>query len=106
MFGVEKAIFLANNCLRDLLTLHRDCLAFLLRSPAEDQEPPQALEYESWYISTLFYKWLRSTKRRYQMGVVDVISLSRDWHSREEEAARLFHTVPTNNMRMEPLPGD
>lgn len=91
LFLDEKAIYLANNSLRDLLFIHRDCLGYFLRSPKQDAEPPEAIEYEKWYLSTLFYAWIRSTRRRYQMGTYDIIELTADWY---EERARLGCFLP------------
>lgn len=90
VFEQEQAVFLANNCVRDLMFIHRDCLAYLLRSPKENIEPPEALSYEPWYLATLFHAWVRATKRRYQIGAYDVIELARDWHLEKKKPFGCF----------------
>jgi DNA polymerase III delta prime subunit len=80
-FRREKAVFIANNSLRDLLLIHRDCLAFFLRGPAEVDGQPKALIYPPWYLSTLFLCWIRNTMRSYQIAVYDIIEGLNDWYA-------------------------
>lgn len=80
VFDSVQAVFLANNCVRDLMFIHRDFLAYLLASTNEEREPPEAMDYELWYLATLFHAWVRTTKRKYQIGPYDAIRLAKDWH--------------------------
>ncbi|NJL71334.1 MAG: hypothetical protein HC888_06840 [Candidatus Competibacteraceae bacterium] len=97
-FERENAIFLANNSLRDLLFIHRDCLGFLLKGPGGDPaDPPPAVKYPPWYLSTLFLCWIRNTQRNYQVTVYDLIAGVRDWHKTGKTSIGCFfsHLVIT-----------
>jgi energy-coupling factor transporter ATP-binding protein EcfA2 len=75
-----KAIFLANNSLREFMFIVRDCLADLLRSnQPEDGGRIRALDYEGWYISTLFLRRIRHSMRIYRIGVYDVLADNDKW---------------------------
>jgi hypothetical protein len=76
----ERATYIANNSVRDLLYIHRDFLSHLLKSPNKNAEPPQALSYEHWYIATLFLTWIRHTERRYKVGMYDLIADCQSWY--------------------------
>jgi energy-coupling factor transporter ATP-binding protein EcfA2 len=80
----ERASLMANNSIRDLLFMHRDFLGFLLRSPDEDREPPQALEYEEWFVATLFLRWVRNVQRKYQIGMYDILSECYTWYKMKQ----------------------
>lgn len=88
----EGAVYISNNSIRDILLLHRDCLGYLLRSPNEDEEPPEALSYSDWYRATLFYTWIRVTGRTYTVEGFDIVSRTRDWH--REESSSLGCLLP------------
>ncbi len=77
---LEKAIFLSNNSIRDFIRIYRDCLSFMLKSPNSNNSPYESLQYPTWYLSTLFFSWIRFTNRKYQIGVYDIVKLSQEWH--------------------------
>lgn len=79
IFERDRAIYLANNSIRDLLRIHRDCLAFVLRSPSGSNWPPTAQSYEDWYLATLFFLWVSCIQRQYNFSVYDIIALKEQW---------------------------
>jgi|GEM_PF-4687443 len=85
-FWKERAIYIANNSIRDILMIHRDCLGYLLRSPDEDREPPESLSYNGWYRSTLFHTWIRSTGRTYTIELYDILERTEDWLAEERSS--------------------
>jgi hypothetical protein len=90
IFERDRAIYLANNSIRDLLRIHRDCLAFILRSPSEDSWPPAAQRYDDWYLATLFFLWVSCTQRQYNFSTYDIISLKEQWKSAGSEQPGCF----------------
>jgi energy-coupling factor transporter ATP-binding protein EcfA2 len=77
--AAERAIYLANNSLRDFMVIFRDCLADLLKTDEPEEEPVKALSYERWYLSTLFLRRARHTQRRYKVGVYDILAATDKW---------------------------
>lgn len=77
----ERGFFIANNSIRDLLFLHRDFLRNLIASPDSEIEPPAALNYDDWYVTTMLFSWIRNVQRRYQVGMYDVIADCQMWHN-------------------------
>lgn len=80
--AAERAIYLANNSLRDFMVIFRDCLADLLKSAEPEEEPVRALKYGKWYLSTLFLRRARHTQRRYKVGVYDILAATDEWFKR------------------------
>ncbi|HWW60502.1 MAG TPA: hypothetical protein VN181_03960, partial [Thermoanaerobaculia bacterium] len=68
----ERAIYIANNSLRNYLFIVRDTLADMFREDEEHGIPP-TLSYPSWHLATLFLRRVRNAPRRYQVGMYDVI---------------------------------
>jgi hypothetical protein len=99
----EKAIYLANNSLRDFLVIFRDCLADLLKSskPQKDDDH-DALKYEDWYLSTLFFRRIRHAQRRYRTGVYDVLATTDEWFKRGRagNGCLLAHLVLTTTWNL------
>lgn len=90
IFERDRAIYLANNSIRDLLRIHRDCLAFILRSPGEDSWPPAAHNYEDWYLATLFFLWVSHIQRQYNFSVYDILALKEQWKALSDEQPGCF----------------
>ena len=81
----EGASHLANNSLRDVFRIHRDFLADLLRRGTTDTNRPVALEYQSWYLATLFLAWIRVTERPFKLVLEDVFEHYQHWSQPESE---------------------
>jgi hypothetical protein len=70
-------IYLTNSSLREFLFIHRDVLSHVLKSAKYDLK--HALSYPPWYISTLFYQWLASTDRDYQIPAYNLVKETENW---------------------------
>lgn len=70
-------IYLTNSSLREFLFIHRDVLSHVIKSAKYDLK--EALSYPAWYISTLFYQWLASTDRDYQIPAYNVVKETENW---------------------------
>ncbi|HKS11273.1 MAG TPA: hypothetical protein VJS13_17100 [Pyrinomonadaceae bacterium] len=70
-------IYLTNSSLREFLFIHRDVLSHVIKSAKYDLK--EALGYPAWYISTLFYQWLASTDRDYQIPAYNVVKETENW---------------------------
>jgi hypothetical protein len=95
--AAERAIYLANNSLRDFMVIFRDCLGDLLKSEEPQEEPVRALEYKRWYLSTLFLRRVRHAQRRYQVGVYDIFGATDEWFKggRKGVGCLLSHLIIT-----------
>jgi hypothetical protein len=96
VFDRDRAIYLANNSIRDLLKVHRDFLAFVLKS-SEDKWPPAAQDYEDWYLATLFFLWVSNSQRTYNISPYDILSLKERWRGAggDEPGCFLPHVIMT-----------
>ncbi len=74
----ERAIYIANNSLRNYMFIVRDTLADMFREEEVNGFPP-GLNYPSWHLATLFLRRVRHSLRRYQVGMYDVIRQSEDY---------------------------
>ncbi len=95
----DRMIFLANNSLREFMFMLRDCLGDLLKSnkPETTEQLERALGYERWYLSTLLFRRIRHTERRYQAAVHDVFAQSERWYAKGSTgpACMLSHLILT-----------
>lgn len=74
----ERAIYIANNSLRNYLFIVRDTLADVFREDEVNGIPP-GVNYSDWHLATLFLRRVRNAPRRYQVGMYDVIRQSDDY---------------------------
>lgn len=74
----ERAIYIANNSLRNYLFIVRDTLADVFREDEVNGSPP-GVKYPAWHLATLFLRRVRNAPRRYQVGMYDVIRQSDDY---------------------------
>jgi len=74
----EKGIYLANNSIRDLLQIHRDCLKLFL-SLSEKIGPAKFLKIEQYYYVTLYLRWLKNAIRHYRWEFFDVVDITEQW---------------------------
>lgn len=70
-------IYLTNSSLREFLFIHRDVLSHVIKSAKYDLK--EALSYPAWYLSTLFYQWLASTDRDYQIPAYNLVKETENW---------------------------
>lgn len=79
VFLAEKAIYLANNSIREFMKMHRDCLGMLFKHGEDDKGKPIALGYDNWYLATLFLRWLQRTDRDYRISFPNIMKGTKEW---------------------------
>ena len=89
-FARINVALLCNNSIRDMMLLFRDCIDYLLRSKNPERVPPEALEYEDWFITTLVLSYLYNSRRQYQLELFDIVRDSENWFNLQNDEPGCF----------------
>lgn len=78
------APLLANNSLRHLLHIFSECLSYLFTEVDKDSNFIKAVNYDKWYIATLFLTWVRNSRNpEHRIGIYDIVDILNKWKENE-----------------------